>query len=257
MDRARFDGWLRSLIPDEVTRITGRCVGICRSGKGFEVRYRQDGEEKTITAQYIAGADGACSIVRRTFFGDVKIRKYVALQRWFLHDRTEPFYSCVFDRDSSDCCSWSISKDEYMIYGGAFAPAGCRESFERQLESASGRWFSFSKRVADEACMVCRPASVRQIVSGCDGVLLLGEAGGFISPSSLEGISWAMRCAELASKAFERRDPVREYARLTQGLKLKLQIKMLKSVFMYTPFLRRIIMKTGIKSLKNINDERK
>lgn len=257
MDRARFDSWLRSLIPEEVDMIRGRCVSISRRDGGFDVSYRDYGENKSLSARYIVGADGADSLVRRTFFADLRIRRYVALQRWYVRDRAAPFYSCVFDPDTSDCCSWSVSKDEYMIYGGAFKSRGCREAFERQLESAAKEGFEFGECVRNEACMVCRPKSVSEIYGGRDGVMLLGEAGGFISPSSLEGISWAMRCAEYASMAFDTCDQVKAYSRLTRRLKLELFFKMLKCPFMYNPLLRRLVMASKITSLKSITDERK
>lgn len=257
MNRERFDEWLRSLVPKNVRHIDARCKSISRVSGGFKIILRiREAEgccEKELTARYVVGADGASSIVRRTFFKDVKIRSYTALQRWFTQDDTQPFYSCVFDKKTSDCCSWSISKDEYMIYGGAFEPKNCREHFERQLESAGKHSFVFGKPVYNEACMVLRPKSASQIVGArkkTPGVMLIGEAGGFISPSSLEGISWAMASAECAAHAFDTAKPESAYARACVKLKAKLVLKMFKSTFMYNPLLRRLVMISGVQSLK-------
>lgn len=254
MDRAKFDDWLRSLIPPDVSLINARVTSVYRTKSGFVTEYKENGEIKSIKSKYVIGADGAKSIVRRAFFPDRKIRKYIAVQKWFEADKTAPFYSCVFDRYTSDCCSWSISKDEYMLYGGAFAFKDSKEMFSRQLEAAKKNGFTFGREVLTEACTVCRPKSVGEIISGKDDVLLLGEAGGFISPSSLEGISWAIRCAECAAKAFECENPAKEYSRLTKRLKIKLFLKILKCPFMYNPTLRRMVMSTGINSLK-VNED--
>ena len=249
MDRDKFDRWLRSLIPKNVDMISGRCTACERIDGGFRVSWRDGASDKQATCKYLIGADGANSIVRRTFFGHKKIRKYVAIQRWFEAEKAAPFYSCVFDKNTSDCCSWSISKDGRMLYGGAFAKEGSRDSFQKQLETAEKFGFSFGPAEFDEACLVCRPKRVREIVSGGGGVMLLGEAGGFISPSSLEGISFAMRCGEYAAEALKTDDPIKAYLRLSQKLRFILWMKILKCPFMYWPWLRKAVMASGVSSI--------
>lgn len=249
MDRQRFDSWLRSLIPPSVTKINARCTSVERFGDGFKVTYKQENEVKEATCKYLLGADGANSIVRSAFFKK-PIRKYIAIQRWYKGDKITPFYSCVFDKNTSKCCSWSISKDNYIIYGGAFAKKNSKEAFETQLETAKAKGFVLQDEILNEACTVCWPKTALEIVSGGRGVMLLGEAGGFISPSSLEGISWAMRCGHLAAEAFSCKDPIKAYCKKSKSLKFKLGLKTIKSWFMYNPVLRWLVLKTGIKSVK-------
>lgn len=133
LDRHKFDLWLESLVPERVERFYGRCEKISRTEDGYCLVCRgNDGSERTVSAGKIVGADGAVSAVRRFLYPKKKIRRYTAIQQWFAEEHSNPFYSCIFDPLTSDCCSWSISKDNLFIFGGAFAPKGCRESFERQ-----------------------------------------------------------------------------------------------------------------------------
>ena len=52
-----------------------------------------------------------------------------------------------------------------------------------------------------EAAMILRPDSLSEICLGSDNILLVGEAAGLISPSSAEGISYALRSGKLAAQA--------------------------------------------------------
>lgn len=49
--------------------------------------------------------------------------------------------------------------------------------------------YEFDNPVKTEACLVLSPSSLKQLCYGRDNCFLIGEAAGFISPSSLEGIS--------------------------------------------------------------------
>lgn len=255
VDRRKFDAWLVSLVPSNVTICKVTCESIVKGNEGFTVTYKdRSGTTNSVFTKILVGADGANSIVRRSFFKDFETRKYVAIQQWFEEDRTDanPFYSCIFDPDTSDCYSWSISKDNYIIFGGAFEQKNCRENFEKQKNKLNKDFgFCLNNPVKTEACLVLRPKSPKSFCLGKDNIFLIGEAAGFISPSSLEGISSAINSAVLLNKSLQsdKKDKIKEYKRNTEQLRLKILSKNLKCPFMYNPTLRKAVMASGISSI--------
>lgn len=262
MDRRKFDSWLSSIIPSHVSRIFGVCLDVKRVGGGFAVTYKDaDGSKTVMTSRYLVGADGASSVSRNALFAERKPRYYVAIQQWFENGSANPFYSCVFDPETSDACSWSISKDAFFVFGGAFAPKNCRASFEKQKGKLASFGFTFGEPVKTEACLVLRPGRPRDFCCGANGAFFLGEAAGFISPSSFEGMSWAFESAYLLARTLNSSAEMSpqslgvRYARLTLPLRLRLIAKRLKCPFMYNPFLRKLVMKSGLKSIRVISEE--
>ena len=260
LDRHKFDLWLESLVPESVERFYGRCVKISRDKDG---KYRllcrgNDGSEKSFTADKIIGADGAGSIVRKFLYPEKKIRRYTAIQQWFPEENAKPFYSCIFDPETSDCCSWSISKDNIFIFGGAFAPKNCRESFERQKKRLEEYGFVFGTPIKTEACTVLRPKSPFDICTGKNGAFLIGEAAGLISPSSLEGISFAVNSARILAGVINSgtENPNRAYSAKIIPMRIKILAKVMKCPFMYDPTLRSMVMKSGISSIKIVKQTR-
>lgn len=251
LDRARLDAWLRSLVPEHTEVHDDCCVtAVTPEDGGWRVDFRENGKLQSLWARYLIGADGAASIVRRTVFPKTHIRSYVAIQQWFTDKNPKPFYSCVFDPKATDCYSWSISKDSYFIFGGAYPPNHCRDRFEDQKRRLSELGIVFGEPLKTEACLVLRPAHMSQLCTGTDNVFLIGEAGGFISPSSLEGVSWALESAIMLRDALISDDPRRSYDRACRALRRKIGVKLLKCPFMYDPSLRKLVMKSGLQSIE-------
>ena len=252
MDRGKFDRWLLSLIPENVDVVDGRCISI---EDGFRLHIHTARGKQTIECSYLVGADGGSSIVRRTFFVPPK-KQYVAIQEHFADTGAKiPPYSCVFDPETSDSCSWTIRKDGYFIFGGAFDQNGCREAYERQrarLEAYLG--VDFGVPVKREACLLTSIRSTRDFVLGKGRVFLLGEAAGFVSPSSFEGFSSAFLSGKYLADAFanarNESDILRRYKGRTRQLRRKLACKILKMRILCSPTLRKLIMKSGIQSIR-------
>jgi flavin-dependent dehydrogenase len=181
-----------------------------------------------------------------------KIHKYISIQEWFEDNTNSPFYSCIFDKEITDSYSWTISKDNYFIVGGAFPTKESTKRFELLKEKIRHSGVTFGKLVKREGCFVYLNKGIMGTCTGKNGVYLIGEAAGMISPSSLEGISYSMESgkilAEIINRGFE--NIGYKYFMKTLGIRIKLINKIIKRPFMYNRILRKIIMLSGIKAIK-------
>ena len=255
MDRYAFDRWLLSLVPPHVTVCRGRCLEIKKEGDLYNLLIKNGETEAHVSAKALVGADGGGSVVRRAFFKPMRVQ-YVAIQQWFENKGQRlPYYSCIFDAKTSDSCSWTIHKGNHVIFGGAFEKRGCRRAFDEQkarLEAFLGN--SFGEAVKTEACLVSSPRAMKDFCTGESGVFLLGEAAGFISASSFEGLSSAMYSGKILADAFSvgksHGDVQKIYRKSTRSLRLKLRMKSVKRTLLCTPFTRGMIMRSGIQSIR-------
>jgi len=253
MNREKFDNFLISLVPENIEICNDSvCIKIEREKDAYSLELKTKGIKKTISSKVVIGAEGANSIVRNTFYPKSKIHKYIAVQEWYEEEKNSPFYSCIFDKAVTDSYSWTISKDNYFIIGGAFPVKDSDKNFEMLKEKIKKRGVFFEKLIKREGCFVYLNKGFTGTCTGKKGAYLTGEAAGMISPSSLEGISYSMESARILAEIINEdlHNIGRKYFIKTLGIRIKLLLKILKMPFMYNRILRYMVMKMGIKAIK-------
>jgi flavin-dependent dehydrogenase len=255
MDREKFDRWLVSLVPPGVEKSFNSVFKtFSQIPGGYEVSYMHSGQEISVKTKVIVGADGAFSRVRKLAGRDIASpEKYIAIQEWFGCQNQIPYYTAIFDEEISDYYSWIIPKDNFILLGSALRPGrNAWGKYDLLKEKLSKSGFHFDKKLKTEGSYIFRPKKASQFYAGRDGIALIGEAAGAISPSSAEGISYALKSSlYLAESLKDGMDGFLDrYERKTKGIKLNLLLKNLKSPAMYDPFLRKLAMSSGLLSMK-------
>ncbi len=239
LDRDKFDKYLQSLLKYPI--IDGRVLDIKKHRNIYIVKYKSDGEVKKIACKYIVGADGGKSLVRKCSKIELDTREYTSIQKWYKAEEIgcSPYMSAVFDSENNDCCSWTISKDNYFIFGGAFHKKAAISTFEKQREKFEKWNMKLENEIKTEACTVLRPKNLKSFSTGRENVYLVGEASGLISPSSLEGISFALRSGYYLAENFGKNNMRTRVKVAMLPLQLEALSKNIKGIGMYSEWIRQ------------------
>jgi len=260
MVRQAFDCWLVSLIPDSVDLRTACCFeGYETQQGGFRIELAGvEASDKGATiveeARVLIGADGASSKVRKLIDGPSPVSDpYFAMQEWVETDDTQPYFSALFDPQITDYYCWTIPKGDQLLIGAALKPkVQTAEKFDLLKEKLTSLGFRVGKTIRREGAFLRRPRTTKDLSTGGQGIVLLGEAGDWISPSSAEGLSYAFRTAlALAEALHPGLDGCQNrYHRNTRRLARNILLKNLKSRVIFSPALRSAAMRCGLQSVK-------
>jgi flavin-dependent dehydrogenase len=211
VDRRGFDDWLLSLLPPSVTVVSGTPVdGFESAEDGVAVRLGRNGDSATVTADVLVGADGARSSVRRTL-GIGSAASYVTLQDFCrIEGDIPPYFDCIYIRDVGDSFGYGylVPKGDVAIVGSVFYPKTKRPHQKHEQVLARLREvYPLGESVKREAAAALCIRAAGDVVPGVGRVLLAGEAAGYMSPTSGEGISYAMNSGYLAGNAIAENSP--------------------------------------------------
>ena len=238
LNRGRFDEWLLGLAAARATvEHRTRFAGVTADAG---VVLRSGSMERVVRTGLIIGADGANSTVRRGFFPNRPGPKtMIALQAYLAFSRVPEFHDVLFDSRLSTYYAWAIPKPDHVIVGCAFENrVNAGQAFEEVLA-----WYKealgLGKEIAPRSARyLSRPRQRHELYPGTGPALLVGEAAGLVSPSSGEGISFALSSGAAAGRAVSARDPIQAYQREFDRLAHRIMAKRLKAGVIFSPRLR-------------------
>jgi len=242
LDRARFDRWLLGQARHRAAfRPHTRLLGLRREAGGVTVRLVGPEGETTVRAGRIIGADGAGSRLRRLAFPlHPAPAVMTAIQVRLPAERHFDRHEVLFDGRLTDFYAWAIPKAEAVFVGAAFGqPRGARHRFDRVLDHFRDRLGLGGEVLTRSARRLTRPGHASHLLHGSDRILLAGEAAGLVSPSSGEGLSFALESGAAAGAAVALDDPAEAYRQAFRPLARKVRRKFLKARAIFTPWLRR------------------
>jgi geranylgeranyl reductase family protein len=255
VDRERYDRWLVSLCSNKVEKaFSTRYRSAVKKEDHYEVSLLTKASKDVVTTDIIIGADGANSKVKKELLGiqEHEAKRYISIQEWFPNTKKLNQFVAMFDEEISDFYSWIIPKDGGIIFGSAIEEGKDATTYhDLQKKKLKKYGYHLNYATKKEGCHLLRPMSSKDIYFGEGNVALIGEAAGLISPTSAEGISYAMLSGDTLGEAIleNKENFLLLYEQKANYLKRNIAKKLLKYPVMYNKNLRKIIFKWGIGSM--------
>ncbi|MCK5854507.1 MAG: FAD-binding protein [Sulfurovaceae bacterium] len=264
VNRECYDRWLCSLCEKSCeqlfsTRYRGAVPSSPSTGSGSEGKYvvklLQNGKHIEVTSDIIVGADGANSKIKKELIRKQKHepKRYISIQEWFPNRTDVNQFVAMFDKEISDFYSWIIPKDDGIIFGSAVEEGKSAQKYhDLQKEKLKKYGYDLSNPTKKEGCHLLRPLSSKDICLGEGSVALIGEASGLVSPTSAEGISYAMLSGDALGRAIleDKENFLELYKRNAKSLKKNIDSKMRKYPVMYNQMIRKMVFKLGVGAIE-------
>ncbi len=197
-----------------------------------------NGYVKPVITRYVVGCDGALSRVR-SIVSNRKIPFYIGVQEFIKTNKTIDHAYFIFDNSITDFYSWIIPKGNMVELGSLLNPNNSRDAYSLLKQKIAAKYGVVGDGQMNSA-VVLRPASILDTCLGKESVFLCGEAAGLISPSSAEGISYALRSGKACAEAINSsKSPFKEYQNKLKGITGRLKEKFDKAKVLSSTKLRK------------------
>jgi geranylgeranyl reductase family protein len=211
--RERFDAALLSAARDAgAVHINTRVTDVARDGADWTISAR-DGAAQ---AQWILGADGVNSLVRRRVSRPFSRGDLSIATGFFVHGVSSTDIAIAFE-DRPPGYLWSFPRRDHLAVGVC---AQADDASTAALIPRAAQWIA--RNVAEGYRLEryswpipsLRESAARQEHPAGPGWMLLGDAGGMADPITREGIFFALLSAEQAADSLieSGSDPARRYA---------------------------------------------
>ena len=256
VDRERYDRWLVSLCEKRCEQLfQTRYRGAVKEVDNYRVKLLQKGQLIEVSTDIIVGADGANSKVKKELLPKQKHepKRYISIQEWFPNETKLNQFVAMFDKEIGDFYSWIIPKDDGIIFGSAIEEGLSAQKYHNlQKEKLKEYGYDLRNVIKKEGCHLLRPMSSKDVYLGEESLVLIGEASGLISPTSAEGISYAMLSGSALAKAIieDKKNFLELYKDNVKYLKKNIDFKMMKYPAMYNQTLRKMIFTLGIGAIE-------
>lgn len=156
-----------------------------------------------------------------------------------------PHFDCLALPDTGDGLAYAYTapKDKLALVGSVFYPGSTGVTEQHKAVRAYLEDHGVSGRlVKRDGAFAVHVRSREDIALGAGCVMLVGEAAGLISPTSGEGISYALRSGSFCAKAIaDSTDPLETYEQLAAPLIEEIVFKIRRLPLLETKWGRRFL----------------
>ena len=167
-------------------------------------RWRVSTKERSAEADFIIGADGATSFVRRTLGTPLSPRDLCITLGYYIPGDAPPTMK-IFFVQSLEGYIWSFPRPDHISYGlisrsGPGRTARAKELLWNFIAADLGTEFTEHAEFYSAPVPSLLPASWPENVIAGERWALVGDAAGLVDPITGEGIYFAFRSAEIISE---------------------------------------------------------